>query len=312
MRHNGAALNRIGLAALEACSVPDVPLQGKEVLTMVASRRQRSLASSLVAVFACSLLLVLLLAGSATAVKRGAESVNCGGGESQSTSYRAHDTIGQCPIGPVGQGGGMRIYDGFWLVLPSINVPVEGAVYAVLSDEGAPLIRWSVSSLDGVMGFNVYRSTSQEGPYEVLNDAPLEVTSWSFVDETTWPETTFWYEVRVVFGNGSEEAVKGSPASVTTEGHLSLKLYALRPNPTSGASHIVYDVPRRAGALRLCIYNVRGQRVAVLVDGPIQRGRYETAWDGNDESGRPVASGVYFVRLDAGGKQDGQKVMVLH
>ena len=47
----------------------------------------------------------------------------------------------------------------------------------------------------------------------------------------------------------------------------------------------------------LKIYNVLGQLVKTLVDEPKERGTYEVIWDGKDENGNEVASGVYFYRL---------------
>ena len=255
---------------------------------------------------------LLALSSPALAVKRGTESVNCGGAASQSASYKAHDTIAQCPIGPVGEGGGMRIYDGFWLTLPGINVPVQGMVFATLSDAGTPLIRWTVGSLAGLDGFNVYRATAEDGPFALLNDDPLRAESpGSYEDATTWPQTTFWYEVRAVFPGGTEDIIYGSPAEVRTGGHLALTLYPLRPNPSRGSTTIRFDIPDHSGPVHLVIYSVSGQRVCTVVEGPVDRGRHERTWDGNDNHGRPVASGVYFARLLVDGKSSDQKVMVL-
>lgn len=263
-------------------------------------------------VLVCLTAALLALSSPALAVKRGTESVNCGGAASASASYRAHDTIGQCPIGPVGVGGGMRIYDGFWLTLPSINVPVQGAVFAVLSDAGTPLVRWTVGSLAGITGFDIYRATDGEGPFIKLNDDPLDVESpGSFEDTTTWPETTFWYEVHALFADGTEDIVYGSPAEIRTGGRLALTLYPLRPNPTSGSTTISFDIPDHRGYVHLVIYNVQGRRVCTVVDGPVDRGRHERSWDGTDDTGSPVASGVYFARLLVDGNADDQKVMVL-
>jgi hypothetical protein len=253
-----------------------------------------------------------LLIAPAAAVKRAVESVNCGGTDSQSASYRAHDTIAQCPIGPVAAGGGIRAYDGFWLCLPNINVPVEGAVIAALAEDGSPVIRWTVGSLDGVDGFNVYRALEEEGPYELLNEPLLEAdTPGSYIDATTWPQTTFWYEVRVVFPDGVEEAVAGSPVMIETKGTLALALYPFRPNPTSGETTVLFDIPDHTGTVHLDIYNVRGQHVSAMVDGPVDRGRHEVAWNGRDRGGKRVAAGVYFARLLVDGRSSDQKVMVL-
>ena len=263
-------------------------------------------------VLVCTTAMVLALASPAAAIKRGTESVNCGGAPAQSASYRAHDSIAQCPVGPVGEGGGMRAYDGFWLSLPNINVPVEGAVFAVLTDEGAPLIRWTIGALGAVSGINIYRSIDAEGPFELLNETPLDVQSpGSFEDTTAWPQTTFWYEVRALFPDGEEDVIAGSPARVTTEGRLALTLHPLRPNPTSGSTWISFDIPDHSGPAHLVIYNVRGQLVRNVLDGPVERGRHEENWNGTDERGQHVASGVYFARLLVDGRSSDQKVMVL-
>ena len=274
--------------------------------------RMNALKGGALVVLVCLTAALVALSSPALAIKRGTESVNCGGAASHSASYKAHDTIAQCPIGPVGEGGGMRIYDGFWLTLPGINVPVQGAVFAVLSDAGTPLVRWTVGSLAGLTGFNIYRATDEDGAYELLNDQPLLAESpGCYEDATTWPETSFWYEVRARAADGTEDVVYGSPAEVRTGGRLALTLYPLRPNPSRGSSTVRFDIPDHSGPVHLVIYNVRGQLVRTLEDGPVERGRHERSWNSMDDAGRPVASGVYFARLSVNGKSDDQKLMVL-
>ncbi|MFQ6002214.1 MAG: FlgD immunoglobulin-like domain containing protein, partial [Candidatus Zixiibacteriota bacterium] len=47
----------------------------------------------------------------------------------------------------------------------------------------------------------------------------------------------------------------------------------------------------------LKIYNIRGELVRTLVDEPKEAGKYEATWDGKDEDGNQVASGIYFYQL---------------
>ena len=257
-------------------------------------------------------LAVLAVPTRASAIQRAAESVNSGGAGATSASYRAHDSIAQHAIGPLGEGASLRIHDGFWLGLPGINVPVEGIVYAVLADDGRVVLRWTVGSLADVTGFNVYRATDENGPYARVNSEPLPPSSpGSFEDATVWPETTFWYEVRAVLGDGAEEVVTGSPASVTIAGMLAMRLYPPRPNPSAGPMTVRFDVPDQSAHVRVDVYNVRGQRVTTLLDETLGRGRHERAWSGWDDAGRPVAVGVYFVRLEVNGRTDDEKVLVL-
>lgn len=71
------------------------------------------------------------------------------------------------------------------------------------------------------------------------------------------------------------------------------------PNPFNPATTIAYRLGETA-AIRLAVYDVLGQRIKVLVDQPQAPGSYEVRWEGVDESGRPVGSGIYFYRLEAG------------
>jgi len=59
------------------------------------------------------------------------------------------------------------------------------------------------------------------------------------------------------------------------------------------------------------IYNLLGQRVVRLYDGTAPAGYLELSWGGRDQSGRPVGSGVYFYRVDAGDLQQVRKMVLL-
>ena len=54
-----------------------------------------------------------------------------------------------------------------------------------------------------------------------------------------------------------------------------------------------------------------GQKVAVLLDGYMDKGYGEVTWDGADQSGRPVASGIYFYRLEGGEVSITKRMMLL-
>jgi hypothetical protein len=289
-----------------------------EVLVALMERRlgMRSKKARWRFVSALSLLLcftlTLALASPSWGIRVGAETMSCGGVSGEGGTIRAHDSIAQGPIGPRAEGGGLRAYDGFFLVLPGINVPVEGASFATTTETGSVIIRWTVASVGDIANINVYRATSENGPFERVNEGPLPAeTPGSFEDTTVWPETTFWYEVRVRFLDGTEDVVAGSPVMVTTAGRLALRLGAVRPNPLRDVSSLSFDVPDHAGSVSLLIYDVAGRRVKSLIDGPWDRGRYELQWDGRDSRGNAVASGVYFIRLAVDGDSRTEKAMVL-
>ena len=68
------------------------------------------------------------------------------------------------------------------------------------------------------------------------------------------------------------------------------------PNPFNASTMIRFDL-RQGGEVELTIYNVSGQRIRILMDGVREAGSYVVSWDGTDEFGRAVASGVYLVRM---------------
>jgi uncharacterized protein len=72
------------------------------------------------------------------------------------------------------------------------------------------------------------------------------------------------------------------------------------PNPTVGVTQIAYSLPRTS-AIRITLFNMLGQKIRTLVGGLVPSGAHTVSWDGRDENGQPVAKGIYFYRLEAGG-----------
>jgi len=71
------------------------------------------------------------------------------------------------------------------------------------------------------------------------------------------------------------------------------------PNPFNPTTIISYSLPE-AGDVKILIYDVRGRSINSLESGYQPPGKYAVQWDGTDDSGSPVSTGVYFCRLDAG------------
>jgi len=63
--------------------------------------------------------------------------------------------------------------------------------------------------------------------------------------------------------------------------------------------------------VEIVVYNIRGQRVRTLVNNFHQPGEYMVVWNGRDDNGNPVGSGVYFYRMTAGDFQETRKMMLL-
>ena len=75
-------------------------------------------------------------------------------------------------------------------------------------------------------------------------------------------------------------------------------LYPAYPNPFNAEVALSFDLPEEV-SVALVLYDALGRPVRRLVEGPLAAGRYRFVWDGRDQGGRAVASGVYFYRLAA-------------
>ncbi len=82
------------------------------------------------------------------------------------------------------------------------------------------------------------------------------------------------------------------------------------PNPFNPDTKIAYALPE-AGFVNVEIYNILGQRVKTLVNEYQDAGNYTVTWNGDDEYGSSVASGVYFYRFNSGQYKDIKKMVLM-
>ena len=82
------------------------------------------------------------------------------------------------------------------------------------------------------------------------------------------------------------------------------------PNPFNPSTTIAFSIPETTQT-RVSIYNSKGQRVIDLLDADLPQGDHSLVWDGRDTNNRDVASGIYFIKLEAGGKTSIRKAMLV-
>ena len=83
------------------------------------------------------------------------------------------------------------------------------------------------------------------------------------------------------------------------------------PNPFNSSTVLPFQAPISTADAALHIYNLQGQKVRTLVEGPVIAGYREISWDGQDQNGRIVASGVYLYRLKTGSIDLTRKLLFL-
>ena len=75
-----------------------------------------------------------------------------------------------------------------------------------------------------------------------------------------------------------------------------VELYQNFPNPFNPSTEIIYDISQ-SNEIELVIFNLLGKEVKQLVSKKVEPGKYKVVWNGKDNLGNEVSSGVYFYRL---------------
>lgn len=106
----------------------------------------------------------------------------------------------------------------------------------------------------------------------------------------SWPVASAAGETDVATAVTEEESIAAAAR---------IELLPNYPNPFASQTRIPFTLQQEASA-RLQVFNALGQTVRELLDEQMQPGLREVLWDGRDESGQQVASGVYLSRLEVG------------
>ncbi len=101
-------------------------------------------------------------------------------------------------------------------------------------------------------------------------------------------------------------SAKAAPKAVPTRFALNQNY----PNPFNPETNISFYIPEKS-EVNLTVYNILGQKVRTLVDGPLESGPHTVTWNGKNESGSMVASGIYFYKLNAGDNTVTKKMSML-
>jgi len=175
-------------------------------------------------------------------------------------------------------------------------VPNGGQVWLVGSNQ---TISWFNATLSGPVTIEVSRDSGVHWE-TIANNILGPPFVW-----TVTPPVTHHARVRirnaVLASNPGTSAtdflivntlVGAGPEALPTAAALS----APWPNPSAGEVRLEVDLPR-AAAIEVAVYDVRGRRIRRLEHGLVSAGRHGLIWNGLDESGHPVAPGLYLARM---------------
>jgi hypothetical protein len=203
------------------------------------------------------------------------------------------------------------------------DVSGDGQPDIILGDESKLINAWDASAnlLDGfpLATQNAIRGTP--AAVDLDDDGDVDVVGVGFdrkvyvwdVEHPYDPAASPWPEYK---GNSHRNACVGYrvPSFIDDEGAPVAVAYLEQniPNPFNPVTTIGFQVPDGAPRrVSLVVYDVTGAHVKTLSDGHVASGRYSRRWDGTDDHGNKVSTGVYFYRLEMPGFTDTRKMVLL-
>jgi hypothetical protein len=211
----------------------------------------------------------------------------------------------------------------YWsLAIPWIPLAPQNLQATAPEPDYHPVLTWNANSESEVVGYNIYKKLDLNGvpvmPYTKQNDNPITDTTWTDTTFTAFhggPETAYYQVTAVNEINGeSQPSNEVSGEGRTPQGGDELKLdlkdgfvgFEISPNPFNNRSTLRFGIPS-AGQVNVSIFNVTGQKVAVLFNRQAEADKvYKVTFDGTH-----LATGLYICRFSTRDKTEIHKLMLL-
>lgn len=156
---------------------------------------------------------------------------------------------------------------------------------------------WDGASWSDIV--NVSQSDSATGALAMVTDA-ANCLHLIWVDLATG-ETRIYHSRCSVTG---VETADQPPSSA------SIEVYEIRPNPSLSTAELIFFL-QQSSNIEIAVHNTAGSLVTLLFEGSMPQGIHTLSWDGRDNVGKEVPSGIYFFRLTAGNSVVARKMVVL-
>jgi hypothetical protein len=177
---------------------------------------------------------------------------------------------------------------------------------------GGNQLSWEPASAEDFRYCCIYRSTNPD-----FTPDPGNLVKTTVADEWLDPVSEGWqyyYKLSAVDFSGNESDPTGPGTATGIVDKIIPKTFGLTqnvPNPFNPTTVIHYEVPELGGHVTLRIYDVAGRVVRTLVDGQQVVGEKRVTWNGRDDRGSRVATGVYFYRMTAPGYEKTLKMVLV-
>ena len=158
-------------------------------------------------------------------------------------------------------------------------------------------VEWDANKEEDLLGYTVHWGTM-----------PKKYTEHRWIGELTKYKITglkdgvrYFFSITAVDVWGNESVYSKEVSAVAGGKSLIPSVIELGdnyPNPFNPGTNIDFIIPERI-FITINVYNSLGQKIRTLENNIFEAGKYYTYWDGNDDNGQKVASGIYFYQLEA-------------
>lgn len=180
--------------------------------------------------------------------------------------------------------------------------------YGERTSEGI-LLQWSTSYEGNCLGFNIYRSENQNGSFEKINDHLIQgQNNYSFFDKFQEAGKSYFYKLEEITRDNRQKflPIINIERKIPDQYSLSQNY----PNPFNGKTSFKYQIPVTTH-ISIEVFNILGKKVITLIDQRQEAGYYTIYWDGFDNKGEHVGSGIYFYQMHADQFHNTNKMIVV-
>ena len=188
---------------------------------------------------------------------------------------------------------------------PSTTTPTLVELFRALPEADGVRVEWTLGDPGALRSVELERGASASGEWSPVPAAQrMQGRITSVLDDALAAGESRWYRLAAVQPDG--QAITLGSIPVEAQGAITaFALSPLSPNPSAGISLVSFAVPSRT-RVHLALLDVQGRELAVLTDGIREPGRYSAALDAGD-----LRAGMYFVRLQAGGRSAVRRLVVV-
>ncbi|MEJ2054226.1 MAG: FlgD immunoglobulin-like domain containing protein, partial [Calditrichaceae bacterium] len=190
------------------------------------------------------------------------------------------------------------------------SLPVNLTAFEASSVNGAVELSWITESQYENTGFEIWKSTQDNGNFEMIasykDHSELagagnssETKEYTFIDNDVEIGKTYNYKLSDVDFNGGRTYHGLVEVLVQAVMPTKLALHSNYPNPFNPSTTIRFDIPEFYSdkIVTIQVFNILGQKVRTLLKGIVAGGQHEIIWNGKNDQGVRLPSGLYFVAM---------------